>query len=222
MTMIDIKSIVKKVSANPEQYAENHKKSVATTDPESARIVNLLFTELKAIYPAWKQAWPDRTAEDAAKTSWTKAFTAANLSNIQQIKYGVEHCRADGSPFMPSSGQFLQWCKPSPELLGLPSADKAYLQACAASHPTADVSLLHPAVYHAACETGLFLLGNQPESKSRPVFDRAYALTMDMVITGEVLREIPKALPEKPTMPINLEAGRAALAAIKNIRGKEQ
>ena len=207
--------IANKVFVEPSQYAVEPAQPKPLIDPASAQVVNALFAELKAIHPAWRSAWPNVESENNAKRSWTKAFTSAGMCSIEQIRYGIERCRANGNPFMPSVGEFLNWCRPTPENMGLPSVERAYLQACAASHPAADSSRLHPAVWHAACEAGLYLLARQPESKSRPVFERAYALTIEMIIRGEPLREIPKALPPAPTLPRNFEAGNAALANLK-------
>ena len=208
-------AIASKVFVDPSQYLVEPKQPKPLIDPASAQVVNALFAELKAIHPAWRSAWPNVESENNAKRSWTKAFTSAGMCSIEQIRYGIERCRAHGNPFMPSVGEFLNWCRPTPENMGLPSVERAYLQACAASHPAADSSRLHPAVWHAACETGLYLLARQPESKSRPAFERAYALTIEMIIRGEPLREIPKALPSAPTLPRNFEAGNAALANLK-------
>ncbi len=207
--------IANKVFVSPAEYCIEPKQPKPLIDPASAQVVNALFTELKAVHPAWRSAWPTPEMENTAKRSWTKAFTAAGMCSIEQIRYGIDRCRASGSPFMPSVGQFLDWCRPSPENMGLPSVHRAYLQACAASHPAADTSALHPAVWHAACEAGLYMLARQPESKSRPVFERAYAITVRLIIEGEPLREIPKGLPAKATLPRNLKAGNDALANLK-------
>lgn len=209
-------AIANKVFVEPSQYLVEPKQPKPLIDPASAQVVNLLFEELKAIHPAWRSAWPKVDAENNAKRSWTKAFTSAGMCSIEQIRYGIERCRASGSPFMPSVGQFLDWCRPSPENMGLPSVERAYLQACGASHPAADTSVLHPAVWHAACEAGLYLLARQPESKSRPAFERAYAITIRLILDGEPLREIPKGLPGRIDKPKNLDAGRAALANLRN------
>lgn len=221
IAMKSVSRVVDRVFPDPSdfsslaQYVAKPSEPKPLIDEGSARVINALFAELKAVHPAWRHAWPDKVTEDAAKVSWTKAFTAAGMRSIEQIRFGIERCRQSGSPFMPSVGQFMDWCRPTPENMGLPSTDSAYLQACAASHPAADTSDLHPAVWHAACETGLFLLANQPESRSRPVFERAYAMTVELILQGEPLREIPKALPAKVTKPKNLEAGNAALSALK-------
>lgn len=185
-------------------------------DPATTEVVNRLFLELQAIFPAWRQAWPNDRALAAAKRSWIKGFAAAGITSLEQIRYGLEQCRLSGGDFAPSVGKFIQWCRPTPELLGLPSANAAYREACRIAHPAADRTGIHPAVYHAACETGFFELASLPEEKSRRLFDRAYELTVQMVLNGQPLREIPKALPEKVSVS-NPAAGRAALAALRQM-----
>lgn len=189
-------------------------------DPASAQVVNSLFRELKAIFPAWRNAWPTTDDEGAAKRSWVKAFTAAGLRSIEQIQYGVEQCRLSGRPFMPSVGEFIAWCTPTPEQLGCPSARNAYLQACQLAHPAADRSAAHPAVWHAAQEVGLYVLAQLPESRSWPAFERAYSLTLQMIARGEPLREIPKALPASVHVPASPDRARSALDEIrKKLKG---
>ena len=61
---------------------------------ETARIVNTLFDELKSIFPAWKQAWPNDAAENRAKRTWVKGFMRSGISTIDQLRYGIEACRA--------------------------------------------------------------------------------------------------------------------------------
>lgn len=185
-------------------------------DPATTEVVNRLFLELQAIFPAWRQAWPNDRALAAAKRSWIKGFAAAGITSLEQIRYGLEQCRLSGGDFAPSVGKFIQWCRPTPELLGLPSANAAYREACRIAHPAADRTGIHPAVYHAACETGFFELASLPEEKSRRLFERAYELTVQMVLNGQPLREIPKALPEKVSVS-NPAAGRAALAALRQL-----
>ena len=213
--MRNLNTIIPTVIDAPERYASEHKKPGLAIDEASARVIEKLFNELKSIFPAWKPAWPDDKSENNPKRTWTKAFIAANLSSVRQIEHGIKRSRISGSPFMPSIGQFIQWCQVSAEDLGLPSADRAYLVACSISHPTADAGDAHPVIYHAACEAGMYLLASQPESRSRPVFERAYQLAVQMAAKGEPLREIPKGLPSAPTLPKNLPAGNAALAALR-------
>lgn len=195
--------------------AGNHqpaaKPSPNPLDPAAVEIVNVLFTQLQAIFPAWRQAWPDTAALAAAKRNWVRAFMAAGIRDVEQIRYGLQQCRLSGSDFAPSVGKFIQWCRPTPEALGCPTVEQAYLQACRLAHPAADRSGAHAAVWHAACETGLHVLRDFPESRSRPVFERAYSLTLEQVARGAELRSVPKALPASVSVPANPVKARSAL-----------
>lgn len=187
-------------------------------DEDTARVVNALFAELQSIFPAWKQAWPDDKALQAAKRSWTKGLMAAGINTLEQIRFGTQQCRKSGGDFAPSVGRFIKWCEPTPEMLGLPPAAKAYREACENAHPSADRSWSHPAVHHAACETGLFELASLPEERSRSLFYRNYTITCRMVMEGQPLREIPLALPEHVSTRTESVA-REALAGLRKVVG---
>ncbi|WP_312910975.1 replication protein P [Stutzerimonas nitrititolerans] len=187
-----------------------------SVDPATAGVVNALFAELQSIFPAWRQAWPDDKALSAAKKTWTKGFMAAGINTIEQIRFGIEQCRKSGGDFAPSVGRFIRWCEPTPGMLGLPDAVKAYREACANAHPAADRKWSHPAVHHAACETGFYELATMPEERSRKLFDRNYAITVRMVMEGQPLRAIPLALPETVSVRTE-EVGRAALEGLRKV-----
>jgi len=183
-------------------------------DDATAEVVNRLFAELQCIFPAWRQAWPSDKSLASAKRSWIKGFAAAGINTLEQIRFGLEQCRQSGSDFAPSVGRFIQWCKPTPEMLGLPSGDAAYREACRKAHPAFSGNWSHQAVYHAACQTGFYELASLPEERSRKLFDRNYAATVEMVMAGEPLREIPKALPASVSN-CTPEVGRNALAGLR-------
>lgn len=189
-------------------------------DPATAGVVNRLFAELQCIFPAWRQAWPDDKALDAAKRSWIKGFAAAGITSLEQIRFGLEQCRRSGADFAPSVGRFIRWCQPTPEMLGMPELEKAYREAVASAHPSASPRWSHPAVHHAACETGFYALSHMPEEQSRKLFARNYEVTVRMLLAGEPLREIPKALPASVRVSTP-EVGRAALQALRQqVRGE--
>jgi hypothetical protein len=180
-------------------------------------VVNALFKELQSIFPAWKQAWPDDKALQAAKRSWVKGFMSEGITTLEQIRYGLQQCRKSGCDFAPSVGRFILWCRPTPEMIGMPADDLAYREACEKSHPSISATAVwsHQGVYHAACETGFFTLSSLPAEKSRPIFNRNYAITIRMLLAGEPLRSIPLALPETVDGRCTPEIGRAALAALR-------
>jgi hypothetical protein len=193
----------------------------ASIDSGSARVVNALFRELKAIFPAWKQAWPTVEDENSAKKSWVKAFVSARISQIEQIRFGIENCRKLGSNFIPSVGQFVSMCKPTPEMLGIPIHDQAYAEAIANAHPSmaGTREWSHQAVYHAAAHCGFRVLSTMPAETSRKMFDRAYDITIRMLMAGEPLRSIPLALPRPVSRRSSEKVGNEALALLRQNLG---
>lgn len=163
-----------------------------TLPPGTIDVVNALFKELQAVFPAWKQAWPTDDALDSAKRSWIKAFIVEGITQLEQIRFGVERCRSLGTDFMPSVGRFIKLCQPTPEMLGIPPHDKAFREALENSHPSrfGDRSWSHPAVRHAALQCEMHNLGDLIPEKASEVFDRAYEITIRRLVAGLPLEDI--------------------------------
>ena len=167
-----------------------------TLPPEAVDVVNSLFRELQAIFPAWKQAWPTDEALNSAKRSWTKAFMVEGISQIEQIRFGVERCRMLGTDFMPSVGKFIKLCQPTPEMLGIPPHDKAFREALENAHPSrfGNRTWSHEAVRHAALQCEMHNLGDLDPEKASEVFDRAYDITIRLLVQGLPLEDIAKGI----------------------------
>jgi len=193
----------------------------AALGDEAVRVVNLLFERLCAIKPAYRQAWPDDKALGKAKREWVRAFMAAGITTVEQLRFGLEACRADPSDFVPGPGKFIEWCTPAPERMGLPSLDKAYQQALRISHP-ASIGCEHwdhAAVYHATLACTRTALLSLPADRSRSKFERAYRDIQNRLLRGEVLAPAPpneqKAIPRIADPAV----GRAALAGLRAAMG---
>jgi hypothetical protein len=191
-------------------------------DDAAGRVVNMLVRELKAIFPAWRQAWPDDDSLQMYKRAMVKGFVAEGISQVEQIRFGVAACRRLASDFVPSVGRFIALCHPTPETLGLPSEDNAYAEAARNAYPNAGhVVWSHVAVSHAAREVGLYNLSTLPLKSSRELFNRAYKIVCRMIAAGEPLRPILVGLPEKVEGRRTPEVGRAALDKLRGtIKGK--
>jgi hypothetical protein len=163
-----------------------------TLPPGTIDVVNALFKELQAIFPAWKQAWPTDDALNTAKRSWVKAFIVEGISQLEQIRFGIERCRSLGTDFAPSVGKFIKLCQPTPEMLGIPSHDRAFREALENSHPSrfGDRAWSHPAVRHAALQCEIHNLHDLIPEKASKVFDRAYDITIRRLVQGLPLEEI--------------------------------
>jgi hypothetical protein len=123
----------------------------------------------------------------------------------------------------PSAPQFRALCEnKTPEAFGLPSEEKAYREACRNAHPAmAGVGKWsHAAVHHAAKETGFYNLNTLRMDDSRKLFLRNYAIACRMVMDGEVLKPMPKALPAQAQGRRTEAVGRAALVSMREkLRG---
>ena len=167
---------------------------------ETAHVVNLLFRELKSIFPAFRQAWPTDEEFGRAKSNWVKAFQASGICRIEQLKFGIEKCRISPSPFAPSAGQFILWCSPSPEDLGFPSPDEAYSISILMNRQFSDYchddERVDTTIRHAIRQIGSSIYREMNADNSRKVFKNYYGIALKQFLSGE-LKAIPKSLPEK-------------------------
>lgn len=89
-------------------------------DAEAEKLVDALFRQLKQIFPASTQTNLRTDAEEkTAKRQWIAAFAENGIRSREQLSAGVRHARASESPFWPSPGQFIRWCKDCSTVLGV-------------------------------------------------------------------------------------------------------
>ncbi|WP_336279946.1 replication protein P [Cronobacter dublinensis] len=103
---------------------ERTAKGVVNTEAE--RLVDTLFRQLKQVFPA-SAATNLRTEVDeaAAKQQWILAFAENGIVRREQLAAGMKRARRSLSPFWPSPGQFIEWCREEEfEQLGLPSPEE--------------------------------------------------------------------------------------------------
>ena len=121
----------------------------------------------------------------------------------------------------PSAPEFRSLCENrNPEAFGLPSEDQAYREACRRAHPAGPAledAWSHPAVCHAALETGFHNLATLKAEASRKLFARNYQAACRMVMDGKPLKSIPLGLPDPYSVSSvrTEEGGRQGLASIR-------
>lgn len=187
--MKHISDITSEIDFNPFQGSKDN------FDEQDALVINNLFLCLQSIFPAFKQAWPNNDLFEKAKKEWTKAFSEAKLNDIRKIKIGISKYRLSQSPFVPTPGQFIEMCNPTPKELGIPGIEDAYKEACYNSAPTViEKKWSHQVVYHAWSMTGSNIFISQPSKQSAPIFERNYKITIRMILNNEPLKEIPLAI----------------------------
>lgn len=88
-------------------------------DAHFAYIFNELFKQLRAAFPASMATVREQGQIDELRRQWTLAFRENGITTIEQINAGMRHARRQESPYIPSPGKFVSWCKDSKTVLGI-------------------------------------------------------------------------------------------------------
>lgn len=218
--MDSIKTLLNNVTRNFE-YREPFKNPSATEDMDK-EILNYIFKEIKTICVSHRYVWATQEDYINAKRSWYRAFNLAGLTSMTLIERGLDKLRlrcGKEASFVPTSGQFIEMCKITPEEMGIPSLEEAYREAATQVHS----SWSHPIVYHAWNNSGSFEMRVLPRSQNFPIFERNYQILLKKMLNGEDLPVIPKAIEhkseEKP-VEVTPERARAGLVALKALLNK--
>ncbi|WP_432304967.1 replication protein P [Shewanella glacialipiscicola] len=145
----------------------------------------------------------------------------AGLS-VNEVLIGIEAFkhRAATAPWSVNPAEFIAMCHPTPEQIGLPSAENAYRECCAHGRWSTDHKWSHPAVFAAGRETGWFELNNRTEQQTWPLFKRNYAVICRRAVAGESFDNcIPKALPAPTSKPTEVIKAKAIIADFRNKYG---
>ncbi|MBW5868610.1 DNA replication protein [Yersinia enterocolitica] len=94
---------------------------------QAAQIFNELFRQLKAAFPALMTSIKDQSDLNELRRQWVLAFIENGITSIDQVNAGMKIARQQATPFLPSPGQFIAWCKQGATCAaGLPDADEIY------------------------------------------------------------------------------------------------
>lgn len=163
---------------------------------DSYQVINTLFNQLESIFPAFMKAWPNEDVLKAGKKNWLLALVENNINTLEKLQIGLKKARQYGKPWVPSIGEFIQWCKPSLQDYGLPEPFEAFKEACRNAHGVKyneNCTWTHQAVYHAASLAGMYEL-----DKNKNAFLTYYELACKTVFDGGVLKDLPKLIPNIP------------------------
>lgn len=109
----------KLVGAQPHQSVPTE--NAVEITPQAVAVMDKLFDRLTVICPAWHKSLPSDAAVANFKTLWLEEIINANIRNWKLLARGLEHCKQAKNPFLPSVGQFIEWCLAEDyQALGLP------------------------------------------------------------------------------------------------------
>lgn len=173
---------------------------------EAIDILNTIFEELEAIFPSFAQIHSNQEKLDAMKRVWMRGLIDAGINSRSQIDYALRQCRNSTSPFIPSLGQFLDWCKPTNASLGLPDFHEAYAIAIRLNRQFAEPANLpehiETVIRHCIQQIDPFKFRQMPDKQAQKVFTHYYAVACDQFRMGTLKpmnRAIEKDVPKPPS-----------------------
>ena len=155
----------------------------------------MIFARFMTIYGhKFKSVFENEGEIRIAKREW--ALSLRDYTE-QELVLAVTRCKED-FVWMPTISEFLSVLKKGFEDFGLPSALKAYHEACYHADRPRDHNWSHAAVYVAGRETDWFRLRGEEKSQVYSDFEFNYRKICQRVLAGESLEvPLPKGLPDK-------------------------
>ena len=169
------------------------RKEKTPLDLQTKEIVNDIFYRLAGIFTAHCAAWPDTKSVNACKNQYYLALKENGITDLELIKLAFKKARIASAlkPFIPTAGQFVLWCKPAPQDLGLLDTKSAFMQATKNASPYETVKhWTHKTIRHAAHATGLYEIRINATDKIFPVFEKNYLYAIELFSKGKLLDEI--------------------------------
>ena len=175
-------------------------KAPETATPELIDAITQIFALFRVNYHnQYYSAFNDIALLNQAKRLWLGSLHQYPVECLLKAARQI----IEQSEYLPTLHKMIEACDQQDSGFGLPSARKAYMEACLASHPKANYAWSHPAVYHAGSETGWYDLENQPEYVSWPNFKRNYEIFRHRAMQGDAMEieaTVAIAEPEKSSL----------------------
>ncbi|OOF77879.1 replication protein P [Rodentibacter caecimuris] len=92
----------------------------------AVKLIDRMFTRLKSLFPAWKQAFDSVETYNETKQIWLEELLKADLVTPSALKRGLDRAAGSESPFFPSVGQFIAWCREDYHALGLSNEEELF------------------------------------------------------------------------------------------------
>ena len=191
--MKDIKNLVSPNNLNrameqgsPQSQPPSLQQKQAITE-QTIVFVNRVMKTILANSPAWSISLKGTGSIDDYRQQLVKAFLENNITQMMQVELGLKRIRKEPTNFLPSVGQFINWCSPTTEAIGCPDVDEAYREAC--YYKYSKKTLSHPCIAYALNKITMFELANKSEAKTKPRFEKLYIKAVGLFYYGDPLQE---------------------------------
>lgn len=198
-------------------------------DVETKLLFNEIFIRLVAIYPAWRQAFPDQEAIDESRRLWSKEIKRHNINQWEIIEDALSACVDAGGAFIPEVGKFIGYCRDAAlKRSGGLETMKAYKQL--QGHYAKPIEHREPCdlnrlVYHTISQVDFDVVAFKEMRTEDAIkyFSDHYQETLKHALAGGEIKEPIKRAHriENPSgvtpMKRNKERGNAALGNLKDL-----
>lgn len=94
-------------------------------EEQAALVFNDLFRQLRATFPAITAHIKTQDDLNEFRRTWMMAFAENGITTIAQVNAGMQLARQQETPWIPSPGQFVAWCREgSLRVAGLPTDEE--------------------------------------------------------------------------------------------------
>lgn len=186
------------------------------------KLIDWMFRRLKSISPAWKQAFDSVETYNETKLVWLEELLKAGVVTPQALKRGLDEAAKSKSPFFPSVGQFVAWCRIQDyHELGLPNLDELEPRFNRflgfAKFDTHKFQYRSKAEYY-LLRTLYLRYGKKSHDDMLKAMPKLLAETADKVRSGFEFDDIPKMIPAKPSFYDKARADKARESAMAMMR----
>ncbi|MFB5948401.1 replication protein P [Klebsiella pasteurii] len=94
-------------------------------EEQAALVFNDLFRQLRATFPAITAHIKTQDDLNEFRRTWMMAFAENDITTIAQVNAGMQLARQQETPWVPSPGQFVAWCREGHlRIAGLPKDEE--------------------------------------------------------------------------------------------------
>ncbi len=173
------KAISQPNSQTPEQ------KQVITE--QTIHFVNRVMKTMLANSPAWSISLKGTESINDYRQQLVKAFLENSITQMSQVELGLKQIRKEPTNFLPSVGQFINWCSPTAAAIGCPELEDAYKEAC--FYRYSKKTLSHPCIAYALSKITMYELSNKSEATTKPRFEKLYQQAVEKFYYGNTLQD---------------------------------
>lgn len=211
-------------SAKPQS---DHGSPQSAPDP-----VSRLFAALQGIFPAWRQAFATDAEAAEARRQWSAGLIDAGITDSATIRVGLARARRSKSPFLPSVGQFVEWCREAArDRIGFPTVESVLAQITQYSHASKfpprnpdHWPQIHPVAYWIYQHVDKYAVAHARQDEARRLVGIVYDEAVERAARGMEFPLPPKLIPDEigagaPSTPEQIAAASAARASIRSMFG---